>query len=294
MADGDWIAVDWGTTSMRARLVSADGTIRDEAAPGPGMGALQRADYEPTLLAAVSDWLHDGPAEVLICGMAGARQGWREAAYVPVPAALGGLLREAIDVPTDDARLRVRIVPGLSQSDPPDVMRGEETQLLGLLSRGALRDAVVCLPGTHSKWVRIEDGDVVAFSTHMTGELYALISTSSVLRHSMDDGWNEDTFRAAVREAADDPAVLDRLFALRAAGLLSIRPAGWAASRLSGLLIGAELAREPAGGTVHIVGAGGLAARYHDALRALDRDGIVHDGGALAVAGLAALRQGAS
>ena len=297
---GDWIAVDWGTTTMRARLVSAEGAVRAQAAHGPGMGTLLAGEYEPALTGAVGPWIDDrgasanAPVEVLICGMAGARQGWREAPYVAVPAALGELLRHAAPVPTADPRLAVRIVPGLSQDQPPDVMRGEETQLLGLLTREALGDATVCLPGTHSKWVRIKDRRVTAFSTHMTGEMFALLSERSVLRHSMDEAWDGDAFREGVREGARSGGVLSGLFALRAATLLGERPAGWAAARLSGLLIGTELGAERAPGPVHVVASGALAERYGTALRALDREGIVHDGDALAVAGLAAMRQGAT
>ena len=306
LADGDWIAVDWGTTSMRARLVSGEGAIRAEAPTGPGMGALTPDAFEPALVSAIGPWLVgpwldgvDRPVDVLVCGMAGARQGWREAPYASVPAALDALLSSAITVPTDDARLAVRIVPGLSQADPPDVMRGEETQLLGLLVGNDLRDATVCLPGTHSKWVAIEDRRVIRFATHMTGEIFAAIGGHTILRHSLgaDEASDDEAFDEAVREAREVAgAVLDRLFGLRAAGLLGDVSAGRARSRLSGLLIGAEIAVALGAdrpGTVHVVAAGPLAARYGRALDAFGVHACVHDGGALAVAGLAAMRQSA-
>ena len=298
----EWIAVDWGTSRMRACAVGADGAVLEESPAGPGMGSLEPDDYEPTLLAAIGPQLDartaERPLDVLVCGMAGARQGWREAPYVPLPATLKGLLGKAVEVPVSDARLKVRIVPGLCrEGGEPDVMRGEETQLLGLITREGLSDAVVCLPGTHSKWVRIASGSVEAFSTHMTGELHALLAERSILRHSIPNGgdgaFDEDTFDTAVAEAVEAKgAVLDRLFAIRAAGLVGdgATPSA-AAARLSGLLIGGEIARAQIASAVHVIAAGSLARLYERALRAVDVRAIVHDGGALALAGLARMRQ---
>ena len=291
LRSGEWIAVDWGTTSMRARRVGVDGSVVAEAAAGPGMGALEAHAFEPALLEAVAPWLGEVPAEVLVCGMAGARQGWIEAPYVELPAALTGLLDHAVRPETRDPRLDVRIVPGLCRRDPADVMRGEETQLLGLLAGEDMADATVCLPGTHSKWARIEGRRVTGFETHMTGELYALLSSRSVLRHSVDEGADEGAFDAAVGEALDDPVILPRLFGLRASSLLEDVGPGTAAARLSGWLIGAEIARAPSGpDAVHVVASGALASRYARALAVAEREARVHDGGTLAVAGLAALR----
>ena len=292
-----WIAVDWGTTRMRAFAMGADDRVLDALPHGPGMGSLSRDEFEPTLLATLAPWIEardaDDPLDVLVCGMAGARQGWMEAPYRSVPASLEGLLDHCASPPLQDKRFRVRIVPGLSQNDPPDVMRGEETQLLGFLERTGLRDAVVCLPGTHSKWVWVEDARVVRFLTHMTGELFAVLSQHSILRHSIGTSNDEATFQEAVREGDNAKgAVLDRLFALRAAGLVGSDLAS-TADRLSGLLIGAELATVAAStslGSVHIIGSGPLAERYGKAAATLGIQATIHDGDALAVAGLARLR----
>ena len=309
---GDWIAVDWGTTNMRAALVGADGTVRARAADGPGMAALdgEAARFETALLAAVGVWLDDGadaPLDVLVCGMAGARQGWVEAPYRDVPAALDGLLDAAVPAPTAEERLSVRIVPGLCRrGDRPDVMRGEETQLLGLLAREGVADALVCLPGTHSKWATVTGGRVVDFATHLTGELFALLSERSILRHSLPAGGiaadrdadaadrDADAFDRGVEDALARPdMVLASLFALRAADLLTGPAPARAAARLSGLLIGAEVAvAAVAGRGVHIVG-GRVRSRYARAIRIAGGHPLGHDGGDLAVAGLAAMRQGA-
>ena len=164
------------------------------------------------------------------------------------------------------------ILPGLSQGSPADVMRGEETQIAGYLAKTPGFDGILCLPGTHTKWVQISAGEVVSFRTYMTGEMFALLSTQSVLRHSMDDAFDPDAFKAAVRDGMSDPqALAGRFFSLRADGLLNAPMPGAAKARLSGLLIGAELAAAKPywlGQRVAVLGAGKLAALYADALTA--------------------------
>lgn len=304
---GDWIAVDWGTTTMRAALVADDGTVRARAPTGPGMSELARdgagpEGYERALLDAIAPWRADRAVDALVCGMAGAWDGgWERVPYCRVPRSLDDLLGAAKRVVTRDRHLHVRIVPGLSTrthqpGDVPDVMRGEETQLLGLLQR--VPDAGrVCLPGTHAKWARLEGGHVLGFRTHMTGELNALLTRHSVLRSTLGDGEGFDaaSFDRAVEVALDARgAVLDRLFAIRAGAMLE-HGVGGAQSRaaLSGLLIGAEVAREAdEPDLVHLVGGGELTALYARALELAGRESERHDGGDLSVAGLAAMRQG--
>ena len=308
--NGDWIAVDWGTTNMRAALVADDGTVRARSPNGPGMAAIAaggagNAAYEAALAEAVAPWLGEAPVDVLVCGMAGARQGWLEAPYADVPARLDGLLAAAVAPVHPDRRLRVRIVPGLCvRGKRPDVMRGEETQLLGLT---VLQPDVsrVCLPGTHAKWVEMDSGRVETFRTHMTGEINALLSAHSVLRSDLvstrdapDGGaFDKTAFDDAVRAALDaGGAVLDRLFAIRARGLLSGTDPGRARATLSGLLIGAEIALEAerGQGPVHVVGGRNLGEIYVRAMALAGIGAHALDGDALAVAGLAAMRQGAS
>ena len=161
-----WIGVDWGTTRVRAWAMGEGDAPLEAAVADAGMGTLRPEDYEPTLLGLVAPWLgHDAAlVPTLVCGMAGARQGWREAPYAAVPGAplaIGSVARP----PLRDRRLSVAILPGLAQCDPPDVMRGEETQIAGALASGADPDGVLCLPGTHTKWARLEGGRVAAFAT---------------------------------------------------------------------------------------------------------------------------------
>ncbi len=285
-----WIAADWGTTALRLTQMDGARAIGTRSS-ADGMGGLTRDAFEPALLALAGDWI-DGPTRVVACGMVGARQGWIEAPYRPVPCApLGDALMRA---PTGDARLDVRIVPGLSQRAPhPDVMRGEETQIAGLLSDNDDFDGIACLPGTHAKWAHVSAGEVVSFRTAMTGELYATLCRHTVLRHSLDpDGWDGPAFLEAVSDALSRPETLvARLFELRAADLLHGQDPAIAASILSGLLIGAELAATKAwwlGRDVAIVGSPATTRAYEAALRAQGIVPTVLPGEATTLAGLAA------
>jgi 2-dehydro-3-deoxygalactonokinase len=269
-----WIAVDWGTSNLRAWAMSGDGRVLAEAVSDDGMGKLAREEFEPALLRLISPWL-DGKPPVVACGMVGSRQGWCEAAYRTVPCA--PLDRAALVLaPVSDPRLRVAIAPGLKQTTPPDVMRGEETQIAGALRLMPGYDGVLCLPGTHSKWVQISAGEVVSFQTYMTGEMFALLSEASVLRHGMQGGgWDDAAFDSAVSDALSRPERLGaRLFALRAEGLIAGLSPQAARARLSGLLIGVELAGARPywlGQRVTLIGAETLSAAY---ARALSLQGV--------------------
>ncbi len=286
----DWIAVDWGTSNMRAWAISGSGTVLAEARSDKGMGELARDGFEPELLRTVGHWIN-GPTTVIACGMVGSRQGWVEAPYtaVPCPALPEGCARAAVQ----SADLQVHVIPGIKQLSSPDVMRGEETQIAGFLARNKNWDGVICLPGTHTKWVHVSADEVVSFQTFMTGELFATISEQTVLRHSIAvDGWDNDAFTTAVDEAMARPERLAaRLFTLRAEGLLNNLPGGAARARLSGLLIGAELAAAKPywlGQQIAVIGAGGLSKLYVDALAAQHAPATQVQGDAITIAGLTA------
>lgn len=269
----DWIALDWGTSNLRAWAIGEGGAAVDTAQSDDGMGRLSQKEFEPALVRLIGPWLSAGRVmPVIACGMVGSRQGWHEAPYRTVPctpldpAAL-------VAVPTADPRIAVRIAPGLRQMSPPDVMRGEETQIAGALSLVPGFDGVICLPGTHAKWVQVSAGEVVSFQTFMTGELFALLSGQSVLRHGMaGGGWDDAAFDAALSDALSRPErVAARLFAIRAEGLLTGLAPGVARARLSGMLIGIELAGARPywlGQQILVVGAERLAETYARALSA--------------------------
>lgn len=267
----DWIAVDWGTSNLRAFAIGADGRVLAEAASDEGMGKLTREGFEPALLRLIGPWLSGG-APVVACGMVGSRQGWCEAPYRMVPCT--PLDRVAlVKAPTTDPRLNVSIAPGLKQAQPADVMRGEETQIAGALRLMPGYDGVICLPGTHSKWVHVSAGEVVSFQTFMTGEMFALLSGASVLRHGMQtEDWDDTAFDAGVSDAISRPErIAARLFTIRAEGLIAGLVPEAARARLSGLLIGTELAAARPywlGQRVTLVGAERISAAYARALAA--------------------------
>ncbi|MCI4666443.1 MAG: 2-dehydro-3-deoxygalactonokinase [Neomegalonema sp.] len=285
--------------------MSAEDTPIARAQSDQGMGALTSAGYEPALAAAAEPWLKNAteaaPMLVLISGMAGARQGWLEAPYAPVP---GPPLDPAkfVAPPTQSPRLRVRIAHGLAQHNPPDVMRGEETQIAGFLAAFPDFEGVICLPGTHSKWAEIASGRVTQFHTAMTGEIFALFSEHSVLRHSLqgdstvksDSETLGDCFARAVHEAYEAPAASWlTLFRIRAQSLLAGVTAPEAREMLSGMLIGAEIAAlRPVwqGRRLAVIGAPALTARYSDALTQVGAVNETFDVERATLAGLSTLR----
>lgn len=286
-----WIAVDWGTTHLRAYAMSKTHAVIAEVQSTDGMGTLKANEFETALFALLGEWLPaSGKILVLACGMVGARQGWVEAAYRTVPCSLSSDV-ELTRVTTQDDRLDVRILPGLCQNDPADVMRGEETQIAGLLAEQGDGITTVCLPGTHSKWVALDKGNIQSFSTFMTGELFALLSTHSILQHSVNTHeWDDEAFLIAVRESVEQPEMLlSRSFRIRAQGLLNETTEAIAKARLSGLLIGSELAgaksywsQQP----VALIGDTALSVLYETALNSLGVETQRYNPTDMTVAGL--------
>ncbi len=284
--------MDWGTSRLRAWAIGRDGAVLAAARSEAGMGTLDRDGFEPALLALIDPWL-SARTPVVACGMVGSRQGWAEAPYTAVPCPpLSPALARA---PARDPRLDVRVIPGLKQTRPADVMRGEETQIAGALAARPGFDGVLCLPGSHTKWVRVSAGEVVGFQTCMTGEVFAAIADHTVLRHSVArDGHDPEAFAAAVDEGLSHPARLTAaLFGLRAEALLHGASPVVARSRLSGRLIGMELAAARPwwlGQAVLLVGAPALTALYAEALARQGVGSDTLDGDAMTLAGLAAAR----
>lgn len=270
------ILVDWGTSSFRLWVVDAAGTVLGESRGPEGMSHCVTAGFAPVLDAHLAAATAPAGWPVLICGMAGARQGWAEAPYADLPAPVAALAAQALRLPAEKAGTRdIRILPGLARRDParPDVMRGEETQLLGLAQFGY--QGLVCMPGTHCKWARLEQGAVSDFQSFLTGELYQLLSKNSILRLGLPDTGNpmpdDPAFLQAAEAALADPGLLfEALFGIRASGLLGFASPEAARARLSGLVIGAEIGRMvPKAGTegVTLLGQQGLGALYLAALR---------------------------
>jgi 2-dehydro-3-deoxygalactonokinase len=273
------IALDWGSTQLRGWLLGAQGGVLAERHSDAGASRLRggAAAFDAALQALAGDWLAtDLPA--LACGMVGSAHGWREASYLACPTALGQLHAHLAQVPLSSGGV-LHIVPGLIDEpagSTPDVMRGEETQLIGLLAQQpALADeSCLLLPGTHAKWVQVRQGRVQGFRTRMTGELYALLRQHSVLAQLMpaaDAGWSIEAFDAGVGAARKHGAwdLGGQLFAVRTLGLTGRWPAASLPDYLSGLLIGHELAAglRDVPGALALVGEPALCQRYVHALR---------------------------
>ncbi len=295
MAQAQWVAVDWGTSNVRAWGIGADGAIVFANASERGMGKIGRADY-PDVLDELIGTVTSGRTDVVICGMAGARQGWLEAPYLDAPANLHELKRGAVAPAGADPRFVTHILPGVAQrtAGHEDVMRGEETQLLGLLGLRPGFAGTAILPGTHSKWVTIDEGRITRFETAMTGELYELLSTHSVLRHSLvgettgpetADGTTEGLAAGLAR-----PEIVTALaFRTRAASLLAGKGADWCAGYLSGLLIGAEVAGHRnwlMGSAVPLIGSARLSKTYAQALKNIGIESFAIDAAEATIAGL--------
>jgi 2-dehydro-3-deoxygalactonokinase len=291
MAEPAFIGVDWGTSSFRAFLADVEGRALEARADGQGALSLKPGEHEAYLAGRLAGWPQ---LPVLACGMVGAKQGWREAPYVACPAGLAEIAAAMLAVPT--AFGGVRIVPGMSARDragAPDVMRGEETQLLGALAAG-FGDGVYVLPGTHSKWARIADGRILGFETFMTGEVFAVLKSHSVLGRMMAEALPGEGFARGVEAAKglDRPGdLLHAIFAARSFGLFERLPADQLGEYLSGLLIGAEIVAGAAGvAKATAIGSAGLCARYAEAGARLGVE-IVAAPETCALLGLNALRK---
>jgi 2-dehydro-3-deoxygalactonokinase len=292
-----YVAVDWGTSSFRLWLIDEDGGTLGERRSAEGMTTAARSGFPEVLRAHLAALSVPESIPVVICGMAGARQGWVEAGYIDTPASLKAILESAVSVPGE--RRDVRILPGLAQRSiaAPDVMRGEETQLLGALVPDAGGSEIVCMPGTHSKWVRLAEGTVTGFSTFMTGELFDVITKHSILAHAVAGAGEMQAdaaaFETAVRAAFERPALATNLiFAARAGQLLHGMTPAAAEACLSGTLIGTEIAgalsTSEKTAPITLVASGRLRTLYENALRSLSLPHRTIDADAAVRRGLAA------
>lgn len=266
-----WIAIDWGSSNLRVWALNNNNAILDSISSNDGMLGLASSEFEPLLSEKISKWgVGDANIPILCCGMVGAKQGWVEAPYASIPY---NLMQKAdnVKVRCSDHRLNVRILGGLRQDNPADVMRGEETQIRGFLSIFSNFDGIICLPGTHTKWVHVSAGEVISFRTFMSGELFDLLSKYSVLKYSVkSDGWDDKEFKSAVSESISNPQkIFSDFFKLRADHLLKQVEQSELRSKLSGYIIGAELAGAKPywlGHNVVILGNNNLSKIYKTAL----------------------------
>jgi 2-dehydro-3-deoxygalactonokinase len=273
------IAIDWGSSSFRAYLMSSSGEVLDEVASSDGIGSVAAGTYPATLKRLIGRWLEAHPSlPVIASGMVGSRHGWREAAYVKCPAGPVEVAAHLTQVEADSRR--VHLAAGLSYVDEagqPDVMRGEETEIFGIADAGA---RLIVLPGSHSKWAKVDGDRVVAFKTFVTGELFAALRDHTVAgafakvapAKRPGGAFALGVQRGEAASAGAKFGVLGLLFGARSLPLTGAMAEDDAGEYLSGLLIGAEIgearrlfpSEEP-----HVAGAEALVQRYLAAFDAL-------------------------
>jgi 2-dehydro-3-deoxygalactonokinase len=270
------IAADWGTSNLRVWGMDYQGNVVNKITDGKGMSSLKPSEFEHYIIDLIGNWLpKEGNAKcpIIICGMAGAKTGWKEAAYLKAPCPPVNK-EKIIQIKTEDQRISVNIIPGIMQKSPPDVMRGEETQIAGYLSKNPYFDGIICLPGTHTKWVHISAGEIVSFKTFMTGEIYQTLSKHSILKDSVkSNDFDFTAFLEAFEHIYSNPALLSsKFFSLRAIDLLENTSTKFLKSKLSGYLIGSELAGAKSywlGQNIVMIGNDDLCILYEKALKKL-------------------------
>lgn len=290
------IAVDWGTSNLRLYRMSASGEVLERRRCEGGLYD-QPEQYAEVLRREIHGW---DDRDIVLSGMVGSRSGWQEMPYLDCPLGQQELAAamQRFSPPGFDDR-RIWMIPGVRDrhsASVPDVMRGEETQIAALLDVLPGGTHVICLPGTHSKWVTVRDGQIITVRTAMTGELFAVLRTHSILGKLMseDDRFDAYAFDAGLRRSAEGGGWLQHLFSVRTAGLFREFSEASLPSYLSGILIGHEirasdlLTRVPRPAQVHLVGSDRLLASYAHALTTLGI-GVQRHSEHLAAVGMAKL-----
>jgi 2-dehydro-3-deoxygalactonokinase len=296
------ISIDWGTSSFRAsrwtiRQPVRESVVIERLETNKGLlfvnTVLQNSDdqalfknrFETCLMDTIGHWINQ-TTTILMSGMVGSKSGWLEAPYVCAPATVEQLAAQLVEIPLfapDQQKVRAYIVPGVSQNAPPDVMRGEETQLFGLDSDHPINqlgtdyaqlpteESLFILPGTHSKHVKFANAQIIQFKTYMTGELFGLLTTHSILAGlCKPNNFEQTSFETGVSQALKASDLTAQLFSLRAKSLINNEAGFCTSSALSGLLIGSELKDLSSSAKVHLVGSDALCDRYSNALRLLN------------------------
>lgn len=272
------IGIDWGTTHLRAYRIGLAGQVLDRRESTSGIASVRDGNFDAALQSLVRDWQTGASnlTPILMCGMIGSRQGWREVPYRSCPARPHDFA-EALDF-FDTSCGPASIVAGLEATDERkrhDVMRGEETQIFGVAPPTG--EKLIVTPGTHSKWAVVRDGTIESFRTYMTGEVYAVLRQHSILGRLMrEDGSSKEdeaSFLEGVHEALEEPDLLHSLFSVRTRGLFEQsfeqRPAGALASYLSGVLIGSEVSGalwHHRAGSIVVIASAALGRLYRAAL----------------------------
>jgi 2-dehydro-3-deoxygalactonokinase len=288
------IAVDWGTTHLRAWRLATDGRILERRASPQGIMAIAQGAFAPVLDELVAPWVAEGAGPIFMCGMIGSRQGWSEVPYVRCPATLEQVVAGVREVHWP-RNVSAYICPGLVCEDGngvPDVIRGEESKAFGTMERFPAGPVDLRLPGTHSKHVRIRDGVIEGFTTHMTGETFALLRNHSILGRLMHgDAIDDEWFDRGVERARQAGGLLHHLFGVRTLGLLGEVPPASLPGYLSGMLIGHEIHASPPAARAYVIGTAELGRLYARALEIAGTEVAVVDSD-VAAHGLFRIAQG--
>lgn len=273
------IAIDWGTSSFRACQIDSDGKIIDKTHSDSGISKIPKGQFSEVMKKEISHFSHMDSCSILCSGMITSRQGWVETPYVESPCGIDQLVKELVKADFDD-NCRLYFVPGVMQKTPhPDIMRGEETQLMGLPASEKIKTCI--LPGTHSKWVTMKAGRIISFATFLTGDLYHALLSRSILMHAVDSAKPDDSFVEGVSQGISafgkNRGLLTELFSTRARSILLSDPHSGSRQFISGLLIGMEIAEARQQGMlerspVAVIGNLDLTRQYNRALSYLGID----------------------
>ena len=235
-----WVALDWGTSNFRAYLMDNNHII-DQVSTQEGMKFVDQNEFKKTLIKNIDAWNNKFDIKVVIAsGMVGAKQGWIEVPYINSPCDIRNLNFKSLKILDD---VKIHILSGVSQFNPSDVMRGEETQIAGFLLNNIDFNGSICLPGTHSKWVNLNSYNIQEFTTFLTGELYEIVKKYSILNHSLNTAELDDEIvKSAAKLIIENPSFIsNKLFEIRAENLLKNSSQISNNSKLVGYLLGIEL-----------------------------------------------------
>ncbi len=302
MSGARLIAADWGTTSLRVYVVGDDGAILEKSESSNGILSIPNDQFDGVLQNSLAALKSDAAGlPVILSGMIGSRQGWVEAPYAKCPASINDLANAVTKVDVS-AGSDVHIIPGIetrSSAGVPDVIRGEETQIFGALTQFDVSDATFLLPGTHSKWVTVENGQIIGFQTYMTGEVFSALRDHTILGRMMAEPASDASFERGVAASASDVGhdgpghLLHQLFSTRTLGLFGELSDNEASGYLSGLLIGSEMraGAKHQQSALHVMAGSTLSDLYvraagtlDVAVIAVDPESIVHGHRAIAEA----------
>lgn len=290
------IIVDWGSSNFRAVLLDPQGEQVDSKSSDRGVFDFAGNGFSDYLFTVCADWLENSQ-QVIMSGMVGSRNGWVETPYLPCPVSIVSVANARVQV-TNDQGISIEIVPGVSFVDDQgnaDVMRGEETQLFGFMAQTGLEDAVVCLPGTHSKWAQIKAQQIDSFTTYLTGEMFQWLTTQSSLSSlCQSETFDHQDFIQGVTYAQQQGSLLNQIFNVRARCLTGLMAENQSRAFLSGLLIGSELSeasRRYSFDVLHLIGQSALTELYQLAAQQLDISCQCFDATELTIKGLSVFTQ---